>query len=67
MKNRDKLTNKDHDIMDHFIGAILDDYKNGMVSKEAATAGLGQVIAAIDLGNYDEARRWFSEGRKFIR
>ncbi|AEG13588.1 hypothetical protein KO533_18980 [Shewanella sp. NKUCC05_KAH] len=67
MKNRDKLTNQDHDQMDHFIGAILEDYKNGIVSKEAVISGLGHVIAAIDLGNHDEARKWFCEGRTFIR
>ncbi len=27
------LSNKDHDIMDAFIGAIIDNYKNGGVSK----------------------------------
>lgn len=67
MQKRDQLTNNDHDNMDAFIGAIIDDYKNGLVSKQAIIAGLGHVIGAIDHGNHDEARMWFSKGRKFIR
>ncbi|MEM6250670.1 hypothetical protein [Shewanella vaxholmensis] len=67
MASRDKLTNTDHDQMDDFIGGIIDDYKNGLVSKKAIIAGLGHVIGAIDTGNHDEARMWFSKGRKFIR
>jgi hypothetical protein len=67
MPNRDQLTNKDYDQMDTFIGAIIDDYKNGLVSKLAIITGLGHVIGAIDQGHHDEARRWFSQGRKFIR
>jgi len=67
MNNRDKLSNKDHDTMDAFIGAVIDDYKNGQVSKQAVITGLGHVIAAIDNGNHDEARKWFVEGHKFIR
>lgn len=66
MQKRDQLTNNDHDKMDAFIGAIIDDYKNGLVSKQAIIAGLGHVIGAIDQGCHDEARRWFSEGRKKI-
>ncbi|RZG14063.1 hypothetical protein EXT47_14640 [Pseudoalteromonas sp. CO342X] len=64
---RDTLSNKDHEDMDAFIGAIIDDYKNGSLSKQALVSGLGHVIAAIDLGNHDEARKWFKEGRKFIK
>ncbi|KPV95153.1 hypothetical protein AN214_02805 [Pseudoalteromonas sp. P1-9] len=64
---RDKLSNRDHEDMDAFIGAVIDDYKNGAVSKKAMLAGLGHVIGAIDNGNHDEARQWFKEGRKFIR
>ena len=64
---RDKLSNEDHDDMDTFIGAIIDDYKNDLLSKQALISGLGHVIAAIDNGNHDEARKWFKEGRKFIR
>ena len=64
---RDSLSNKDHEQMDALIGAVLDDYKNGAVSKSAVVAGFAQMIAAIDDGNHDEAREWFSQGRKFIQ
>lgn len=67
MPKRDQLTNKDHDQIDDFIGAIIEDYKNGLVSKQDIISGLGHVISAIDQGNHDEARRWFSQGRKNIR
>lgn len=44
MPNRDQLTNKDYDQMDTFIGAIIDDYKNRLVSKLAIITGLGHAI-----------------------
>lgn len=32
-----------------------------------AVSGLAHVMAALDLDNYDEARSWLEQGRKFIR
>ncbi len=62
-----KLSNKDHNQMDAFLDAVLEDFKNGLVSKEAVASGFSHVIAAVDIGNHDEARQWFMQGRSFIR
>lgn len=67
MKSKPELTNRDHKNMDSFLGHVLEDYKSGVISKEQAVSGLAQVMAALDLDNYPEARSWFEQGRKFIR
>ena len=63
----DKLTDTDHRNMDAFLGAVLDDYRDGALTKEQAVGGLAHVMAALNIGNVAEARAWFREGRKFIR
>ncbi|WP_034302939.1 hypothetical protein [Herbaspirillum sp. RV1423] len=67
MTRQSTLTNKDHADMDAFLGAVLDDYKAGEITKEQAVGGLAHVLAAIDIGNYGEAINWFRQGRKFVR
>lgn len=63
----EKLTSTDHQNMDAFLGAVLDDYRDGVLTKEQAVGGLAHVMAALNLGNVQEARNWFIQGRKFIR
>lgn len=67
MKSKPELTNRDHQNMDSFLGHVLEDFKSGVITKEQAVSGLAQVMAALDLDNYPEARSWFEQGRKFIR
>lgn len=55
-----KLTAADHAAMDNLLNAALDGYKNGTLSRDSARSALAHVIAAIDLGNYEEARQWFT-------
>lgn len=66
MKNEAVLNDDDHKNMDAFLGHVLDDYKEGRISKERAIGGLAHVMAALDLDNYSEAREWFKQGRKFL-
>ncbi|WJT05471.1 hypothetical protein ACEPWQ_24945 (plasmid) [Leclercia adecarboxylata] len=54
------LTAADHKGMENLINAALDGYKNGTLSRESAMSSLAHVIAAIDIGNYAEARNWFN-------
>ncbi len=63
----DQLTNKDHDDMDAFLVAVLDDYKSGDIKRSAAVSALAHVFGALDKRNYGEVRSWFQQGRKFIR
>jgi hypothetical protein len=67
MKAKPELTTQDHEAMDVFLGVVLDDYKDGAITKAQAVGGLAHVMAALDLDNYDEARSWFAKGRAFIR
>lgn len=67
MSNKPELTTRDHLNMDAFLGHVLDDYKEGLLTKAQAVAGLAHVMAALDLDNYPEARNWFAQGRKLIR
>lgn len=60
------LTEKDHDNMDVFLAAVLDNYKSGAISMSKAIGTISHVIGAVDDGNIDEARTWFEEGRKLI-
>ncbi|HDG1683922.1 TPA: hypothetical protein PFE14_004422 [Kluyvera ascorbata] len=53
------LTDADHNGLDKLLNVALDGYKNGEMSRETARSGLAHVIAAIDTGNYAEARYWF--------
>ena len=61
------LTTRDHNNMDAFLGHVLEDFKQGIITKDQAIGGLAHVIAAIDIGNYGEASNWFEQGRKLIR
>lgn len=62
-----KLSEKDHDNMTEFLGYLIEDVQQGKVSKEHAVAVIAHVIAAVDIGNYGEARNWFEQGRKLIQ
>lgn len=53
------LTEADHNGLEKLLNVALDGYKNGEMSRETAVGGLAHVIAAIDTGNYAEARNWF--------
>ncbi|MFZ4171235.1 hypothetical protein ACEV60_21645 [Enterobacter ludwigii] len=66
MKDKAELSNIAHAQMDKFLGAALDDYKNGVISKSTAVNCLAHVMAALDLDNYPEARRWFNNPQ-FLR
>ncbi len=66
MKSRPGLTIKDRTNMDAFMGHVLDDFKFGEITKAQAVGALAHIMAALDLGNYDEARSWFEQGRKFV-
>ena len=61
------LTSKEHLNMDSFLGYVLEDFKDGRITKSEAIGGLAHVIAAIDKGNYGEAINWFEQGRRLIR
>ncbi len=66
-RNNEELTEQDHVNLDAFLGHILDDYKNAFIGKEQAIGGIAHVVAALDIGNYDEVRSWLEQGRKFVR
>ena len=67
MEHRSLLTEKDHTNLDAFLAAALDDYRDGVITKEQAVSGLAHIIAALDQGNYGEVREWLEQGRKFLR
>ncbi|EAO6358540.1 hypothetical protein FCF58_14045 [Salmonella enterica] len=58
--SKNNLTTADHKGMENLINAALDGYKNGTLSRDSAMSSLAHVIAAIDIGNYAEARNWFN-------
>ena len=61
------LSERDHLNMDAFLGFVLEDHANGLLSKSDAIADLAHVMTALATGNVEEARIWFMQGRKFIR
>lgn len=61
------LTERDHVNMDAFLGHVLDDYKNGVLTKEQVVSGVAHVMAALDKGNIGEVRAWLEQGRKLIQ
>lgn len=61
-----KLSDKDHADMDAFFGFLLDGYKSGEVTRPTAIGTLTHVVAAVDIDNHEEARKWFQQGRKFL-
>lgn len=66
MDDEGKLTDKDHSDMDAFFGFLLDDYKSGAITRSTAIGTLAHVVAAVDIDNHEEARKWFQQGRKFL-
>ncbi|APD92349.1 hypothetical protein BM525_21050 (plasmid) [Alteromonas mediterranea] len=67
MKSNPVLTDKNHADMDVFLGEVLERHKAGELEKSQAIGILAHVMAALDLDNYDEAVKWFEQGRKFIQ
>jgi hypothetical protein len=67
MDQTSNLTERDHDNIDAFLDAVLDDYKSGAITKSQATGGLNHVMTALAEGNFGEATNWFVLGRKLIR
>lgn len=61
MQREASLSDKDHDAMDSMLGNVLDAYKNGNLSKQAAISGLAHVMAALDIRNTGEAVAWFNQ------
>ncbi|MEW8492471.1 MAG: hypothetical protein AB2604_01600 [Candidatus Thiodiazotropha taylori] len=64
---RPTLTDQDHSNMDAFLGAVLDDNRNDVITRETAIGSLAHVMAALRQDNYPEVRSWFEQGRKFVR
>jgi hypothetical protein len=62
----DSLSERDHLNMDAFIDAVLQDHKDGVITKEKARLALAHVMTALAIGNIGEAQNWFEQGRKFI-
>jgi hypothetical protein len=60
------LSEQDHDTMDAFIDAALQDFKDGVISRDQARIAIGQVMNALALGDVAGANHWLAEGRKFI-
>lgn len=67
MAGAGNFSQRDHTDTDAFLGHVLDDYKAGVLTKDQAVGGLAHVMAALDIGNIEEARSGFEQGRKFIR
>jgi aminopeptidase C len=61
-----KLSDKDHKDMDAFLGILLDSYKAGTLKRATAIGTLAHVIAAADIDNHEEARKWFQQGQKSL-
>ena len=53
--------------MEGFLGGVLDDYKEGLITREQAMGGYAKCMVALNNGEFDEARRWFAQGRKLTR
>jgi len=53
--------------MEAFLGGVVDDYKAGVITREQAIGGLAKAMVALNRGDFEEARRWFEQGRKLIR
>lgn len=59
------LTSNDHKNFDKWILDVFAACSSGKLSQEQATAMIGQVVGAIDIGNLGEVRAWI-EGRNPI-
>ena len=53
--------------MEAFLGGVIDDYREGVITREQAIGGLSKCMVALSRDEYDEARLWFAQGRKLIR
>ncbi len=62
----DPLSERDHLNMDAFIEAVLQDHKDGVITKDRARQAIAHVMTALAIGNLGEAQTWFEQGRKFI-
>lgn len=61
-----QLSENDHEALNSFLTVVLNALLEGTLSKADAQSGIAHVIGAIDLGNHDEARRFFANGLGMI-
>lgn len=56
-----KLTNNDHNDMDNMLKRVLQAYKVGEITEQSVISCLAHIIAAVDINNHEEARKWFQQ------
>jgi hypothetical protein len=55
-----KLTSEDHQLLDVFLGTVLDRYKEGALSRGEAIGRLAHLVSAIDQPDTDDPRAYMS-------
>jgi hypothetical protein len=60
------LSEQDHDNMDAFVDAALQDFKDGVISRDLARVAIGHVMNALALGDVAGAKHRLAKGRRFI-
>lgn len=60
------LSERDHINMDSFFGLLLDAAGRGKLSRDDAISKLAHIVAAVDIGNYAEAKKWFESGHAML-
>lgn len=53
-----KLTGRDHGLLDKFLGAVLDRYKSGKIERLDAIGKIAHLVAAVDRPDGDDHRAY---------
>jgi hypothetical protein len=55
------FTAKDFKDMDDMLRRAMEAHTAGTISAAAVQSGMAHIMAAIDLGNFEEVRKWFTQ------
>ena len=61
------MTDNDHINLSEYLGHVLDDFRDGTITKLQAVSSLAHVMTALDEGETEEVKSCLQQGRKFIR
>ena len=50
MELHNRLTKNDQELLDNFLGHVLDRYKNGSISRDEAIGDIAEMVVSLDSG-----------------
>lgn len=62
----ERMSQEERDSLEDFLGAVLDDYSKGTITRQQVINGIAAAYITAADGRRDEAVAWLRKGRKWI-